>query len=114
MINEARANGVIILCFPPHTTHRLQPADVVFMSPLSIFYDQPVSTWLRTNPGMVVTVRQVAELFGKAFVQAATMSTAVNGFKTSGIWPHDPSVFSESDFVASLTTEISFCWRSFF
>lgn len=24
LINEARSHGVIILCFPPHTTHRLQ------------------------------------------------------------------------------------------
>lgn len=28
VINEACSNGIIILCFPPHTTHRLQVADV--------------------------------------------------------------------------------------
>lgn len=36
LINEARAHGVIILCFPPHTTHRLQVTDVAFMRPLFI------------------------------------------------------------------------------
>lgn len=40
LINEARSNGVIILYFPPHTTHRLQVANVAFMRPLSTFYDQ--------------------------------------------------------------------------
>jgi hypothetical protein len=31
LINIARENGVILLCFPPHCTHRLQPLDVSFM-----------------------------------------------------------------------------------
>lgn len=106
LINEARAHGVIILCFPPHTTHRLQVADVAFMRPLSVYYEQAVTAWLRSNPGLVVTIRQVAEVFGNAFVQAATMSTAVNGFRKCGIWPYNPNVFSESDFAPSLTTEI--------
>ncbi|XP_021190238.3 tigger transposable element-derived protein 6 [Helicoverpa armigera] len=106
LINEARAHGVIILCFPPHTTHRLQVADVAFMRPLSVYYEQAVTAWLRSNPGLVVTIRQVAEIFGNAFVQAATMSTAVNGFRKCGIWPYNPNVFSETDFAPSLTTEI--------
>lgn len=106
LINEARAHGVIILCFPPHTTHRLQVADVAFMRPLSVYYEQAVTAWLRSNPGLVVTIRQVAEVFGNAFVQAATMSTAVNGFRKCGIWPYNPKVFSETDFAPSLTTEI--------
>lgn len=106
VIDEARKNGVEILSFPPHTTHRLQPLDVAFMKPLSTYYDQAVTSWLRSNPGLVVSTRQVAELFGKAFVQAATMSTAVNAFKKCGIWPYDPNVFTESDYIASMTTDI--------
>lgn len=77
------------------------------MRPLSTYYDQQITAWLRSNPGMgVVTVRQIAEIFGKAFIQASSMSTAVNGFKKCGIWPYDSSVFSENDFAASLTTDI--------
>lgn len=106
VIDEARANGVEILSFPPHTTHRLQPLDVAFMKPVSTYYDQAVTSWLRSNPGLVVSTRQVAELFGKAFIQSATMSTAVNGFKKCGVWPYDPQIFTESDFLASMTTDI--------
>ncbi|CAK1582112.1 unnamed protein product [Parnassius mnemosyne] len=106
LINEARTHGVIILCFPPHTTHRLQVADVAYMRPLSTYYDHQIMAWLRSNPGMTVTVRQVAEIFGKAFIQASTMSTAVNGFKKCGIWPYDPTVFSETDFAPFLMIDI--------
>lgn len=67
---------------PPHN---LQTAEVVFTRSLYIYYN---------HSEMVVTLRQVVKQFSKAFVQAAIMTTATNGFKTTGIWPHDPNVFS--------------------
>nr|CAI5824874.1 unnamed protein product [Callosobruchus analis] len=47
------------------------------MGPMSVYYDQQITAWLRSNHGMVVTVRQVVGIFGKAFVQACKMATAV-------------------------------------
>lgn len=40
LIEIARDNGVVLLCFPPHCTHRLQLLDVEFMKPLSTYYDK--------------------------------------------------------------------------
>lgn len=37
LIDNPREHGVTIICLPPRTTHKLQPADVGFMRPLSIF-----------------------------------------------------------------------------
>ncbi|GBM78831.1 hypothetical protein AVEN_157795-1 [Araneus ventricosus] len=34
LVNLVRANNVMFLCFPLHTTHRLQSLDVSFMAPL--------------------------------------------------------------------------------
>lgn len=42
LVNEARFHGVIILFSPPHTTHDLQVADVVFLRPLSN-YDRQIT-----------------------------------------------------------------------
>ena len=39
VIDLARQNGVI-MCFPPHCTHRLQPLDVSFMGPQTLFMDK--------------------------------------------------------------------------
>ncbi|KAJ8887159.1 hypothetical protein PR048_013374 [Dryococelus australis] len=36
LTNLARENNVVLLCFPPDTTHRMQPLDVSFMAPLSV------------------------------------------------------------------------------
>ncbi|XP_044749782.1 MFS-type transporter clz9-like [Coccinella septempunctata] len=106
LIDEARKYGVTIICFPPHTTHKLQPADVGFMRPLSIFYDQALTAWLRSSPGKVVSQFQVAELFGQAFIRAATMLTAINAFKACGISPYNPHIFTEDNFIAAEATEI--------
>ncbi|CAH1992916.1 unnamed protein product [Acanthoscelides obtectus] len=50
VIDLARDNGVILLCFPPHCTRRLQPLDEAFMRPLSLYYEDEVRRWLRSNP----------------------------------------------------------------
>lgn len=83
-----------IICFPPHTTHRVQPAEVGFMRPLSIFYDRALTAWLRSN-GKVLSQLQVAEVFGQAFIRAATMPTAIIAFKACGISPYNPQIFTE-------------------
>jgi hypothetical protein len=59
LLEKARVNDVHILFVPPHTSHRLHPLDVSFMFSLSTYYTQESETWLRQNPGKVVTVRQV-------------------------------------------------------
>ncbi|XP_011875210.1 PREDICTED: uncharacterized protein LOC105566092 isoform X2 [Vollenhovia emeryi] len=107
VIDLAREKDVILLCFPPHCSHRLQPLDVSFFKPLSKYYEDAVRKWLRHNPGRVVTLLQIATLFGEAFVQSANMSTAINGFRKSGAWPTDMNVFTEVDFLPADPTDIA-------
>lgn len=106
LIEKARDNGVIILSFPPHCTHRLQPLDVSVMGPMSTYYTQEVNAWLRNNPGRVVTQFQLAKLFGAAYCKAATIQNAVSGFIKTGIFPTNRNVFGEADFAPAETTEI--------
>ena len=106
LINYARENGVVLLCLPPHCSHKLQPLDVGFMKPLSNYYENEVRVWLRSNPGKVVTLWQLSTLFGSAYVNAATMKTAMSAFKKTGIWPPNQNVFEESDFLPASTTDI--------
>ncbi|XP_050497814.1 uncharacterized protein LOC126878985 [Diabrotica virgifera virgifera] len=100
VLELAKKNFVDILVLPPHCTHRLQPLDVSFMYPMSTFYEQAVRVWLRTHPGKVVTIHDVGPLFGEAYLKAASMATAISGFKKTGIWPFerpDPNVFVAAD-----------------
>ena len=56
VINKARENGVFLVSIPPHTSHKIQPLDVSFMKPLSVYYTQEVESWMRHHPGRCVTV----------------------------------------------------------
>ncbi|KAJ8878542.1 hypothetical protein PR048_019120 [Dryococelus australis] len=48
---------------------------------------------------------KIAEILGKAFIRAATVSNAINCFKVRGICPFDPSIFPDSAFHASNATD---------
>lgn len=100
VITVARENNVHIVCLPPHSTNKMQPLDVAFMSPFKTFYAQEITSWLKQNPGRVVTVYQIGELFGRAYMRAAVVETAVNGFRKTGLFPVNRNIFREEEFVA--------------
>ena len=86
-----RENGVIILCFPPHCTHRMQPLDVSFMKPLSVYYTEEINQFQRS--GTRVQMNHIFGIFGKAWQKAAKIDTAVKAFKTTVIVPLKINVF---------------------
>ena len=102
-IELARKENVIMLCLPPHTTHKIQPLDRTLFKPLQTYYDQAAEQWLRTHVGRVITPYQLCGLFNEAYCKAATMATAINCFARCGIWPCNRDVFAESEFHASFS-----------
>ena len=93
LINLARENGLIIIALPPHCTHRLQVLDVSCMKPLSSNFAIEVQQWLRQNAGTAVTIYQVAALFTRSYLKSLTPENIISGFKKTGIWPFDRTVF---------------------
>jgi hypothetical protein len=53
------------------------------MAPLNQYYSDGTRKWLQLHPGRDVTIKQVARLYGAAFMKAASVETAVNGLMTS-------------------------------
>jgi len=102
---RAREAGVILLSLPPHCTHRLQPLDVTFFKPLSTYYNQCIDRWMRGHPGLAVSEQKITQFFGEAYGKAASIATAVNGFRTAGIWPVNPNVIDVAEFAPSDVTE---------
>lgn len=105
-LEYAKQNGIIILCLPPHCTHRLQPLDVSFFAPLKTYFNQETSKWLKQHPGRVVTQFQIAGLFKEAYGKAATVQNGCNGFKSTGIWPLNPEIFPDYMYEPAETTNI--------
>jgi len=71
-ITYAKDNGIIIMTFPPHCSHKLQPLDRSVYGPLKRFYNSAFDSWLLHNPGKPMTIYDIAGLVGSAFPQAFT------------------------------------------
>ncbi|KAF0705195.1 tigger transposable element-derived protein 6-like, partial [Aphis craccivora] len=86
-ITFCRLNFITMLGFPPHTTHKLQPLDVAFFGPLKSYYNQVCDNFMVSHAGHIITEALIGQLFGEAYSKAATLRTALNGFKACGIEP---------------------------
>lgn len=104
-VDYYRENNIIALTLPPHSSHKLQPLDRGFHVALKRYYSNECEKWLRNNPGRTITVFQMCKIFTPAFFKAATPACAAESFRTTGICPYNPDIFSEADFLASSVTE---------
>lgn len=95
VLTYTKDNNIILFCFPPHCTHKMQPLDISFFGPLNTFYNRELHMWLRNHPDRTVTHFQVAELFKQAYLRAATVINGQNGFAASGIFPLNENIFPD-------------------
>jgi hypothetical protein len=100
-------NGIVLLCLPPHCTHKLQPLDVAFFKSFNSNYDKAVENWLRTHYGRVLTLNQIPFLVSDAFSKSATATIARNGFRATGIFPYDDNIFQDQEFLVAETEMVA-------
>lgn len=85
-------NEIILCCFPPHTTHILQPADVSLFKPLKDQWRKTVEGWTSDPVNDSVTLKNIADVLAQTWplIDRALVKTA---FRTTGIFPWDMSMF---------------------
>ena len=64
VIESARENGIHIVTFPPHCSHKLQPLDISVYGPLKSAYK---NEWNISNPGKRVTIFDLPTIFNNAY-----------------------------------------------
>lgn len=90
-----RHNGVLMLSLPPHTSQWTQPLDLTFFGLLKLQYHKECDLPMKTNNYEKLTPYDIAPLFNKAYLKAASPEKAVNRFAAAGIWPMNPDKFSD-------------------
>jgi hypothetical protein len=61
-------------------------------------YSQECDTFIVNHAHRPITERNVADLFKRVYLRVATLDKAENSFRTCGIYPFNPHVFSPEDF----------------
>jgi len=57
-LDIAIENGVHILSFPPHCSHRLQPLDVSVFGPVKAYYKSQCAAWQKSNANRVSEIKK--------------------------------------------------------
>jgi len=95
-IRRAAAEGIILFCLPPHTTHLTQPLDKGCFGPLKMHWRQVCWSYITANPDRVITRYQFSALFSQAWMKGMTMRNIVSGFHTTGVYPFNRSALRAS------------------
>lgn len=98
-----KKNHIIMLSLPPHGSHRMQPLDVAIYGPLKAAYKQECNLLIKSGLGIKITQNNIASLFRKAYQKVATIPKAEAGFAVTGIYPLNPDIFTNEDFLAAET-----------
>lgn len=101
--NFCKENCIIVISFPPHTSHCLQPLDLTVFGPLKTAYNKECSLFFKTHGFTKIYKEDVLGLFKAAYEKIACISKAVSGFTKPGIFPMNPDVFTEDDFLPANT-----------
>jgi hypothetical protein len=81
---------IILLCLPPHSTHRLQPLDVGIFGPMGTAYDALVKRFNRYD-GRGVTQREYIDWIQQARDKACSKKNIESAFAATGLIPFNPN-----------------------
>jgi len=104
-LKYATDNHIIFVSFALHTTHKIQPLDVSLFGPIKRFYEQEINIFQNNYSGRIINQYDVAKIFCPAYLKGATPHNAVSGFKCTGIWPFNPTIFGDEEFAPASVTD---------
>lgn len=104
-IDAAKEKGVVLLTFPPHCSHKLQPLDRTVYGPLKKYYNDTCNRWMLNNPARTISIHDIGALLGESFHKAFTPANILSGFRVSGIHPCNSDIFSDDEYLASAVTD---------
>jgi hypothetical protein len=92
-IDYCDQNRILLAILPPHSTHTLQPLDVVLFKPLSSAYSAELTTYLQKSQGLVpIKKGDFFPLFWKAWISSLKEEMILKSFEATGISPFNPEV----------------------
>ena len=86
-------NRILIAVYPPHSTHTLQPLDVVMFKPFSSAYSNQVAAFMERCQGLTsMSKRDFYSMFIAAWETSFKEATILKAFEATGLSPLNPEV----------------------
>jgi hypothetical protein len=86
-------NRILLAVYPPHSTHTLQPLDVVMFKPLASAYSAQLARFMERCQGLTsMTKRDFYPMFIAAWEASFKKATILKAFEATGISPSNPEV----------------------
>lgn len=100
-----RENNVEVFCFPPHTSHWLQPADRCLFKSLKSHWTTEGLSYTRGTGGKKCGKADFFTIFTPAWTRCSTVENIQSGFRSSGIFPVNSNAIPDIAYLPSLTSE---------
>jgi len=104
-VSLMKQHNVHVWCFPPHTTHWIQPADRSLFRSLKHHWTEEGLKTARQHAAMKLSKQEFLKVFATAWRKSATIENALSGFCSTGLFPFNPKQIPDDAFLPSRTTE---------
>ena len=94
-------NEIFLYILFPNSTHLLQPLDLITMGLVKTCYHDMAQKWVQDNPFKMFDRDAFIKVFLKVMEKACTIENRKEGFKSSGIYPWDPTKVKEKKMAAA-------------
>jgi hypothetical protein len=92
-LQKALEKKILVVIYPPHTTHRLQPLDVGCFAPLATYYSQSLESFSNSSEGLTrMSQKEFFGVFWPAWQKAFTEANIKSSWKKTGLVPWCPAV----------------------
>jgi hypothetical protein len=92
-IDYCDCHRILLIILPPHSTHTLQPLDVVLFKPLSQAYSNMLTNHLYKAQDLIpIKKGDFFPLFWSAWISSFTESLILKAFEATGIWLIDANI----------------------
>lgn len=102
-LNYARANNIVILCYPSHSTHVFQGLDTVCFGTFKRAWSDRRDEY-EMETGLIIQKYNFIRVMSDAFVKAFTPGNIKSAFRSTGIVPFNPSAINPDTLAPSIET----------